>query len=82
MCNLTVKMLLEAENAYRTKKYIVVQRVGYRYSDKDDNVLYSIDTYYLRNKKRDSEYERAFSDKQNVNGRRLPVSMYVRKYVD
>ena len=64
------------------QKYIFVQRVGYRYSDKDDNVLYSIDTYYLRNKKRDSEYERAFSEKQNVNGRRLPVSMYVRKYVD
>lgn len=82
MCNLTAKMLLEAENAYRTKKYIVVQRVGYRYSDKDDNVLYSMDTYYLRNKKRDGEYERAFSEKQNVNGRRLPVSMYVRKYVD
>ena len=82
MRNLTAKLLLEAENAYRTKKYIVVQRVGYRYSDKDDNVLYSIDTYYLRNKKRDSEYERAFSEKQNVNGRRLPVSMYVRKYVD
>ena len=82
MRNLTAKLLLEAENAYRTKKYIVVQRVGYRYSDKDDNVLYSIDTYYLRNKKRDGEYERAFSEKQNVNGRRLPVSMYVRKYVD
>ena len=81
MCNLTANMLLEAENVYRTKKYIVVQSVGYKYSDKDYNFLYSFDTYYLRNKKRDSEYERAFLEKKNVNGRRLPVSMYVRKYV-
>ena len=52
-----------ATNVYRTKKYIVKQRIDIEVDMEDDNVLISYDTYYVRTQKRDKEYEYGMSEK-------------------
>jgi len=76
------EFIKDATNVYRTKKYIVKQRVGLKTCLTEDNVVYSYDTFYLRTKKRDSEYSLWFIQKNNPNGKRLPCSMYSRRYVE
>lgn len=83
MCNTSLSTLLEgATNVYRTKKYIVKQCMGIEYHDQLDNAFCSQDTYYLRTKARDKEYEKIYFNKQNINGRRLHSTMFSRKYFD
>lgn len=74
--------LYEANNVYRTKNYIVKQIIGVRISEQEDNVVFSFDTYYRRTKKRDKIYEKEFADKKHIDGKRLPSTMYARKYID
>lgn len=45
----------EAINVYRTNKHIVVQKIGLKFDVEDDNVLYSFDIFYKRNKHRDKD---------------------------
>jgi len=71
-----------ATNVYRTENYIVRQCVGIKYGETENNVLFSHDTYYLRTKKRDREYEDFYFGKKNIDGKRLPTTMYARRYVD
>lgn len=71
----------EAINVYRTRKHIVVQKIGLKFDVEDDNVLYSFDIFYKRNKHRDKEYESIFSGKSNINGMRIKTAMYSRRYV-
>lgn len=71
----------EAINVYRTNKHIVVQKIGLKFDVEDDNVLYSFDIFYKRNKHRDKEYESIFSGKSNINGKRIKTAMYSRRYV-
>lgn len=71
-----------ATNVYRTKKYIVKQRIDIEVDREDDNVLISYDTYYVRTQKRDKEYEYGMSEKQNIDGKRMRTSMYARRYVE
>lgn len=71
-----------ATNVYRTKFYIVRQCMGIKYSEEEDNVLFSHDTYYRRTKTRDREYEEYYRDRKKMNGKRLPSMMYSRQYVD
>ena len=40
------EFMVNATNVYRTKHFIVRQRIGVLYSISDHNVLYSRDTYY------------------------------------
>ena len=42
----------------------------------------SRDTYYRCTPKRDREFEAAFADRKNVNGKRIPTAMYTREYID
>lgn len=70
------------DNIYRTKNYIVTQDLQYKDNIVFDNVLLSHDTYYKRTKKRDSEYEILFVDKEHINGKRIPSTSYTRKYID
>ena len=49
--------LENATNVYRTKKYIVKQDVFLEYDKCGNSRIYSKDTYYLRNKQLDKEYE-------------------------
>lgn len=74
--------LYDANNVYRTKNFIVKQVIGVRTSDEENNIIMSFDTYYRRTKKRDKIYERAFASKKHIDGKRLPSTMYSRKYID
>lgn len=71
-----------ATNVYRTECYIVRQCLGIKYGLEENNVVFSHDTYFRRTKKRDKEYEAYYYDRKNINGKRLPTTMYARHYVD
>lgn len=72
----------DATNVYRTNNFIVKQVIGIHYDSVENNVLFSQDTYYRRNKRRDAEYELVYRFRKNINGKRLPTSMYSREYID
>lgn len=44
--------------------------------------LFSRDTYFLCTSERDREFEELFSDRADLNGRRIKTAMYVRTYID
>lgn len=71
-----------ATNVYRTKEYIVKQIIGIQYGCEENNVVYSRDTFYRRTPERDKEYEILFCRRRNVDGKRLPSTMYARIYVE
>lgn len=71
-----------ASNAYRTKDYIVTQRIIFRNNKVDGAMIISIDTFYKRTKERDSIYEKTFESRINVNGKRLHSTMSARSYVE
>ena len=72
----------DAMNVYRTRDYIVKQVVKIKYSDTEDNIVLSHDTFYRRTKKRDREYELIFADRKHIDGKRIHSTMYGRTYVD
>lgn len=72
----------DATNVYRTREFIVKQKIGIQYDSVENNVVFSRDTYYFRTKQRDAEYEKIFSIRKNIDGKRLPTMMYSREYVD
>ena len=71
-----------ANNAYRTKNYIVTQRIILRNNELDGAMIISIDVFYKRTKERDSIYEKTFENRINVNGKRLQATMSTRSYVE
>lgn len=71
-----------ADNVYRTKNYIVKQNLSLQFDDLEGNAVVSNDVFYVRNKRRDNAYEQIFADRKRTDGKRLPCSMYARKYVD
>lgn len=68
-------------NIYRTKHYIVEQALKYHYLPDGSFIIFSIDTYYLRNKQKDKEYEKLYNFKDNIDGKRIYAGAYIRKYV-
>ena len=72
----------DAMNVYRTRDYIVKQVVKIKYSDTEDNVVLSHDTFYRRTKRRDREHENIFCECKNLDGKRIPSTMYARTYID
>lgn len=71
----------DATNVYRTNKYIIKQCIVVGYHDKLDNCVVSHDTYYIRNHLRDKLYETYYKSKQNINGKRLPSTSQLKRYV-
>lgn len=71
-----------ATNVYRTDCYIVRQQVKLLYDKQYGSYLFSRDTYYPCTPRRDAEYEEIFSDRRNVNGKRMRTAMYSRTYAD
>jgi len=72
----------QAINVYRTRKYIVTQDIYLNECVDGSSVLFSKDTYYLRNKKLDKQYEVRFKDREYINGKRVHTTMYTRKYFE
>jgi hypothetical protein len=75
------EFLKDATNVYRTKNYIVKQLIGLEYDSVEGANLCSYDTFYLRTKARDAEYENFFKARRCVNGKRLTTGLATRKYV-
>ena len=78
----SVSFLENADNVYRTKKYIVKQELSFEVNYFHDNMLVSHDTYYLRTAARDIQYDKEYMGKYNLNGRRIVTGVYTRRYVD
>lgn len=76
-----VDELALTNNAYRTKKYIVTQRIIFRQNEVDGSMVISIEVFYERTKDRDAIYEKVFKKRINVEGKRLHCTMFTRSYV-
>lgn len=72
----------DATNVYRTKNFIVKQCIGIQCDDKENNVIFSHDTFYKRTRSRDKYYESVYRDRKNINGKRLPTTMFARSFID
>ena len=81
MKNKEPAFLRNAHNVYRTRLYIVKQELKIRADERDNTQLFSKDTFYFRTAKRDSEYNAVFAKREYLNGKRLPNTMYMRKYI-
>ena len=71
-----------ASNAYRTKGYIVTQRIIFRNNKVDGSMIISIDAFYKRTKERDVIFEKTFASRIHVNGKRLHATMSTRSYIE
>ena len=71
-----------ATNIYRTREYIVAQRITFRFDEEYGNFLFSHDTYYRRNARRNKIYETAFAKRIRKDGKRIHTSMYARTYIN
>lgn len=74
--------VMDADNVYRTSNYIVKQSLKVQLNSEEANAIISCDVFYKRTKRRDSEYEQIFYDRKRIDGKRLPSTMFTRKYVD
>ena len=74
------EFLKGASNVYRTRHFIVRQRLGLLYNDEESNRLISRDTYYARTPERDAEYEIRFHKRIKIDGKRIPTNVTVREY--
>ena len=74
------EFLKGASNVYRTRHFIVRQRLGLLYNDEESNQLISRDTYYARTPERDAEYEIRFHKRIRIDGKRIPTNVTVREY--
>ena len=74
------KFLENATNVYRTKKYIVKQNACLEYDEFGNGRVFSEDTYYLRNKQLDKEFEFIFKNRGHINGKRVHTTLYTRRY--
>ena len=70
----------DATNIYRTKRFIVKQRLTVAHQGMESAKLVSMDTYYLRTSKRDALYESIFGENRDLNGKRIPAMSYFRSY--
>ena len=71
-----------ASNAYRTKHYIVTQRIAFRQTETDGSMIMSMEVFYKRNQERDAIYEKVFENRVKVDVKRLRSTMYTRSYVE
>lgn len=70
-----------ASNVYRTKDFIVKQELSFGFDASGTNHTFSRDTYYARTGLRDLQYELYFVGRERLDGKRLPSTIYTRKYV-
>lgn len=75
------EIIKDATNVYRTPDFIVNQKIEFKDDPERGVAFVSRDTYYRRTPVRDAEYELLFFMRDRVDGRRLPSTMYTRRYV-
>lgn len=73
--------MMNANNVYRTKNYIVKQDISLERDCSGNSILFSTDTYYLRTKKIDKEFENLFKNRDFIDGKRVHSTSYLRKYI-
>ena len=73
----------DAANVYRTKHFIVCQKLSFvRMSARNLSII-SEDVFFLRTEKREFEYEFIFKPRgKMIDGKRIHASSYTRTYVD
>lgn len=79
-----IDFIQDAGNFYRTKDFIVAQKLDFIYDCKT-LILHccSHDVFYKRTPLRDAQYLYLFSDrKARINGKRVKSTYYIRKYVN
>lgn len=75
------EFIRNANNVYRTKNFIVKQEIAIGCDSVGMSAVLSRDTFYARTTVRDMEYEAYFSRRRYINGKRLPSTIYYRKYI-
>ena len=79
----TVDYFAEADNVYRTKDYIVCQKISLCRSGEGNTILMSDDVYLLRTRKRDKDYELIYKVRgAQIDGKRMHSASYMRTYID
>ena len=73
------EFMINADNVYRTNEFIVRQSIIVQADKIENTAIISYDTYYRRTRVRDFEYEIIFAERQDIEGKRLPSNMYVRR---
>ena len=81
MKNIIPDFIIDADNVYRTRNYIVKQVLSLEMPTVEDNGIKSYDTFYKRTSIRDKQYNLIFRDRKSIDGKRLPSTMYARKYI-
>ena len=75
------EFMRNANNVYRTKNFIVKQEIAIGCDSVGMSAVLSRDTFYARTTVQDMEYEAYFSRRRYINGKRLPSTIYSRKYI-
>lgn len=75
------EFILRANNVYRTRDFIVKQRLEYIENTVENNLVVSYDTFYKRTPYRDLQYEIMYGERHNLEGKRMPSTNYTRTYV-
>ena len=81
MVNNIQELLSDANNVYRTREYIVIQKVFVEDSFKHDALVFSEDIYIPRSKKNDNIYEKYFSNRAFLDGKRIRTNVSFKRYV-
>ena len=81
MKNFDLGYIVESDNVYRTKNYIVRQMLSVATANKDVAGIMSFDTFIKRNRYRDKQYEYFYKDRRSLNGRRIHCNLYARSYI-
>ena len=76
----TPDFMQNATNVYRTSHFIVRPRLSVLCSEEENNAIISRDTFYKRTPVRNAEYEEIFAKREQIDGKRLPSSGYIREY--
>ena len=69
-------------NIYRTRKYIMTQDIYFNDCIDGSDVLFSKDTYCLRNKKFYKQYVEQFKYRKYIKGKSAQTTVYTRKYFE
>ena len=76
-----IDFLDNATNVYRTKNYIIKQKIYIKTDIFCNILLFSDDFYYLRTRQRDFAFDIVFRNRQVKDGYRLHSNSYSKRYI-